>query len=315
MQSVTIDINRRCPLSCAHCVVGFSPAYTGTPWRIDPAVLVGMIERLEPSLCGTVLLSGGEPTMDREVIREAARVCAEVGAEVGIVSAPVWASTAESARRLFDAVGRLDALVLSYDQYHLEYLAYRNYEHAVREAVARGTAVVALICYSTEQERQSLEDSLHSLRPLLKGVTSMRVFPHGNATRPGVIQDDDAIVLNDVGDLDRVPRSCTLGAAVVDSRQRVHGCRWSVIAERSPFVREMRSSALDEALRDLEQDPRFRAMRTPGFLDALTAEGRDHALARLKGQAVTQECEVCVRMMSDDAARLWEDGLVQEPPR
>jgi organic radical activating enzyme len=310
MQSVTININGRCPLSCAHCMVGFSPSNQGSQWRIDPDVLVRMIRSLDRRLCQTVLLAGGEPTMDRDLIRQAVQACEQAGVKIGIISAPIWAATADGARRLFDAVGRLDVLILSYDQYHLEFLAFRNYENAVREAVTRGTAVSVHICYSTERERHALEDSVRSLRPMLRGISAMRVFPYGNAVRPGVIQHE-AIVLNDLSDLDRVPRSCIVGAAVVDDANRVHGCCWSVIAERSPFAREVHEAALDVALRDIEKDDNFLTLRTNGFLNSLTAVGRAEVLARLRGQAVTQECEVCVRMMSDETASIWQNGLIR----
>lgn len=309
MQSVTININSRCPLSCAHCMVGFSPSHKGTPWRIDEGVLVDMIARLDRASCQTVLLAGGEPTMDRDLIRAAARACERAGIKIGIISAPIWASTEESARRLFDGIGRLDLLTLSYDQYHLEFLAFRHYEHAVREAAARGTAVHVHISYSTLQELQWLKASMRPVQPLLKGISEMRVFPYGNAARPGIIQHE-AVTLNELADLQRVQRSCILGAAVLDDKHRVHGCCWSVIAERSPFVRDVQGAALDVALRDIEQDGRFRAMKAHGFLDSLTDAGRARVLARLKGCAVTQECDVCVRMMSHDTASMWQDGAL-----
>jgi hypothetical protein len=310
MHSVTININRRCPLSCAHCMVGYSQTHHGSPWRMDPAVLVRMIESLDRSTCQTVLLAGGEPTMDRDLIRVAVQACARAGVKVGIISAPIWGATPDSAKRLFETIGGLDVLILSYDQYHLEFLSFRHYENAVREASARGTTVIVHISYSTERELQTLKLSMRPLAPLLKGISEMRVFPYGDAARPGVIQHE-AVTIDTPADLQRIPRSCILGSAVLNEATRVHGCCWSVVAGQSPFARDVQEDTLGEALRDIERDPSFLAMKGSGFLDSLTEAGRAEVFARMKGQAVSQECEVCVRMMSDETAWLFRRGLVK----
>jgi hypothetical protein len=207
---------------------------------------------------------------------------------------------------LFESIGPLDVLILSYDQYHLEFLAFQNYENAVAEAAAVGTAAILHLSYSTELELQALKHSIAALRPSLRGVSVMRVFKYGNATQPGVIRADP-VIINSAEDLRRVHRSCFLGTAVVDDANRVHGCCWSVIAERSPFARELKATPLGAALQHIENDGLFRTMRRSGFLDSLSARGRAEVAARMMGQAVTQECEVCVKMMTADADCVWRE--------
>jgi organic radical activating enzyme len=305
MRTVTFAINNRCPLSCAHCCVGFSETDRGSNWRREPAELRRMIESLPPET-EAVVLAGGEPTVDRDLIKLAADVCDAAGITLGIISAPIWAATPSSAERLFQSVGNLGFLILSYDKYHLDQVKFENYCVATQAAAARKIDVIFYMAYATTQDFRELQASLAPIQPLIKRTMPIPLFPTGNAVKD--LLRGPWFTINSERDLGKIRRTCNLGhTAIVDHEDRVHGCCWSATVKHSPFSRDLGADPLGAIISDLEADELFQTVSRRGFIDALSAEGRADVVARLKGQAVTQECELCVRLMAPEHRMVWRE--------
>jgi organic radical activating enzyme len=307
MRVVTIIINERCPLKCRHCSIGFSETNRGSGYRITPEKLVQIVEGIDTKTYNVVLFAGGEPSLDPALIKLGIDTCKRTGLAAAMVTAPIWASTEASTKRLLDKVDGLTRLILSYDYYHLEFLKYHQYENAAREAAARGMLVDLHISYSMEEEKKALIDSIESIRNLVY-VDPMRTVPVGNAAEPGKVQMD-LVTINSVEDLDLIPRGCLLGHPLVDAKMGVHGCCWSSLGEESPFSRTAQSDGLRETFRSLETSPVFQAVRNHGFLDSLSDEGRQELVTRVKGQSFCNECHICVASMKKGWNRVWEQCI------
>ena len=308
MRLVTIFINKRCPLRCRHCSVGFSDSYHGSSFRIKDSELINIIEGIDPTVYKLVVFGGGEPSLDPLLIKVGVDTCKKVGLLSGIVTAPIWASTPARANDFLDKVAGLTDVILSYDYYHLEFLKLAHYEIAVREAHARGLRIGVNITYSEERERDPLIDSL---APMMFGISYLgttRAVPIGNASDPESIQVQYSTI-NNLEDLDAIPRGCILGKAYVDENLKVHGCCYSCMGEQSPFTSSAEGKPIAEVFREMENNRVFQAVMKNGFLGALSPAGKQLLLDRVRGQRFSTECDLCVNIMKKDATAIWNECL------
>jgi hypothetical protein len=305
MRLVTIFINKRCPLRCKHCSVGFSESFHGSTFRIKEDELVGIITGIDPKIYKLIVFGGGEPSLDPSIIKLGVDTCRRSGLLSGIVTAPIWASNPARAKEFLDKVDGLTDVILSYDYYHLEFLKFAHYENAVRESSQRGIRVGVNITYGDESERQPLIDSL---APLMFGITyvgTSRAVPIGNASVPEKM-DMQYVTINSLEDFEAVPRGCILGKAYVDENLKVHGCCYSCTGEHSPFSSPSEGTPVSKVFQDMENNPVFQSVMKKGFLGALSPEGKQLLLDRVRGQRFGTECDLCVYTMKKDAGAVWQ---------
>ena len=303
MRSLTIVINERCPLRCRHCSVGFSEAYRGNSYRIEAAALIRIIEGIDRDIYGAVLFAGGEPSLDPSLVKTGVDSCRKAGLISSMITAPIWASSDESAEKFLGQVDGLREVTLSFDLYHLEFLKFKHYEIATRAAVKRGMRVQFHITYSKEQEKAFLMTSLAPILPLID-VSAMRVVPVGNAATQ---VDIKYITIETVEDFEAVPRGCLLGKTIIDSKLQVHGCCWSSLGDKSPFSFSPEENSPARAFKKMENSPVFQAVLKAGFIDSLSARGKELLLDRVRGQRFATECDLCVATMKEGAEGVWHE--------
>jgi MoaA/NifB/PqqE/SkfB family radical SAM enzyme len=303
MRSVTIVVNERCPLRCRHCSVGFSEAYRGNSYRIEEATLISIIEGIDPAVYGAVLFAGGEPSLDPLLVKTGVDACRKAGLASSMITAPIWASSAESAEKLLDQVEGLREITLSFDLYHLEFLKFKHYEIATRHAVQRGIHVQFHITYSKEPEKAFFMTSLDPILSLID-VSFMRAVPVGNAATQ---VDMEYVTVESAADFDAIPRGCFLGKAIVDSKLQVHGCCWSSLGEKSPFSSGVGENPPSGAFTKMENSPVFQAVMKDGFIDSLSERGKQLLLDRVRGQRFATECDLCVATMKEGSESVWRE--------
>jgi pyruvate-formate lyase-activating enzyme len=306
MRVVTIIINERCPLRCRHCSLGFSESNRGNSYRISSDDLVRMIESVDPAVYEMVLFAGGEPSLDPALVKTGVETCKRMGLVSAMVSAPVWAATEVSAKRLLDKVGNLVHLILSYDYYHLDFLKLSHYEIAAREAASRGILVDLHLTYTTEAEKQSLIESVASIRSFVF-IHPQRTVSIGNAADAANVPMD-RVTINNVNDLEALPRACMLGNALIDSKFGVHGCCWSSSGEVSPFsFAAGDGDPLTATFQRLEDSPVVQRVMKKGFLGALSQRGKELLVDRFRGQKFGNECDICVAAMKKGTDEIWSE--------
>lgn len=305
MRLVTIFINKRCPLRCKHCSVGFSESFHGSAFRIREDDLVGIIAGIDPTIYKLVVFGGGEPSLDPSLIKLGVDTCRNSGLLSGIVTAPIWSSTPRRAKEFLDKVKGLTDIILSYDYYHLEFLKFTHYENAVREAYHRGIRVGVNITYSDETEKQPLIDSLAQLMFGIAYLGTSCAVPIGNAS----LQEKIAmsyVTINTLGDFDALPRACLLGKAYVDENLQIHGCCYSCTGEDSPFSCHSQGRPVGKVFQEMEKSPIFQSVLKNGFLESLSPLGKQLLLNRVRGQRFGTECDLCVHTMTKDASAIWQ---------
>jgi organic radical activating enzyme len=301
---VTILVNERCPLRCRHCSVGFSETNHGTNYRIGRDVLSSMIAAIDRTVYCGVVFAGGEPSLDPELVKLGIDLCKQAGLAAGMVSAPVWAATDVTAKRLLEKVNGLNWLFLSYDAYHLEFLDFKHYETATRSAVKQGVSVTFHLTYSCQSERESLLNSLAPIRHLVD-VNAASIVPVGNAQKE-VDREKKGITIQSIQDFDALPRGCMAGNVLVDSKFAVHGCCWAATRESSPLSFADQDSRLVERFHKMEANLAFRAiLQKGGFLGAMSAKAREVLLSKVKGRSFVSECDLCLAVMGTEFAEIW----------
>lgn len=317
MRSVTVNVNRRCPLKCKHCSLGFSDAYRGEDLEIDPLTLTKIIEGVDAGVYRLMLLAGGEPSLSPDLVRTGIAASDKGGLLSAIVTAPIWARTEGAAERFLDKVNGLHLVILSYDTYHLEFLSLDDYRNATIAAVKRGIGVIFQICYARDSERDILIDSLGGLTVLARQINPARTVLVGNAQNLQLAAK--GVRLRATADLTKIPRSCVLGNAFVDDNLDLHGCCWAALAQRSPFsiATDGDLTALRQAFEQLEEDRLFQVVRRSGLINSLSTQGRQAVTARFSGRRFSCECDLCLALMSEDEPALWRECVdpVGQPAR
>jgi len=307
MRTVSIGINRRCPLKCKHCSVGFTDGYAGKHNDISTDELRALIAAVEYPVYEMVVMVGGEPSLSPSLIAEGISACKKQGLLSAIATAPIWARKTVPAARFLEKVKGLDILILSYDIYHLEFLAIEDYINATIEASSRGIGVVMHIVYSTEDERNQMVSSLTFLRPWLLQINTVHTVPTGNASIDGNIEFS-YVEVSSISGLKTIPRTCVADNTFVDARKRVHGCCWSVTCDKSPIVYgDGTADQVSLAFHGLESDPVFRAIRKFGLIDALSPRGKELVVEQMHGRKFTNECHLCMALMREENPAIWAE--------
>lgn len=309
VRSVTIKLNNRCPLRCRHCSVGFSETYKGDGYKISAENLARTIAAIDPAVYDMALLAGGEPSLDPPLIRVAIDAARHAGLLCAIVTAPVWAATAATADRFLSRVDGIDVLILSYDEYHLEFIDVAQYRRAIEAAAKTRVTIVVHIVYTEEMTRDRLRAHLEDLAPLVHFHES-RTVAFGNAADPKNVPMK-YVAVHETSDLARIPRGCVLGNSLIDEQGSVHGCCWSRSVPESPFSAALDEAGMGAAMARLEERPAFQSVRAHGFLDGLTEHGREALVERFRGQEFANECDICLKAMVGAPAEIW--GQVRDP--
>jgi MoaA/NifB/PqqE/SkfB family radical SAM enzyme len=303
---VIIKINDRCPLHCRHCSLGFSEDYKGNAYRMSEEVLADTIAQIDPAVYGVVLFTGGEPSLEPALLRVGIMACKFQGLLSALSTAPVWAASRSSAERFLDNIPGLDVMMLSYDQYHLEFLPVGHYETAVRVARGRGLMLGVNVCYTDDAEKEDLFEKISSVSDLIQIVNVNRTVLVGNAAKPDNLKLD-YLRIESVNDLERIPRSCTLGNILIDESHAVHGCCWSQTVTKSPLSIKKQPDGLAATLNTIEQSQLFQSVRTHGFIDALNPKGKEALVRLIKGRNFVNQCHVCLTAMKEARSEIWSE--------
>jgi len=161
------------------------------------------------------------------------------------------------------------------------------------------------MCYTEDEEKEELAAKLHSVKHLVH-FHDTRTVPVGNAADPRNVPMQ-TIPIATIEDLERIPRGCILGNALIDEMGDVHGCCWSRTVTNSRFSESAAVGGLAEALLRLEAKPEFQSVRAVGFLGALTSQGREALVRLARGRSVANECELCMLTLAEGGEDLWAE--------
>ena len=293
-RTVGVIINDLCALRCRHCSLSYTDGYRGTRWQISEADLRDVVHAAAHGPYSVVLMAGGEPALAPQVVRWGVEACREHGMFSAIVTAPMWAKSPEMADRFLDKVAGLNIIMLSYDEYHLEFLTREHYLTAARAARRHQTRTFLNVCQTADRDVGAVLADLTFLDGLIDQVHFQDVLPLGNATElvpPGR-------PITQVAEVLELKRSCVAGNALLHRDGDVYACCWATRAPDSPFryARDRDRTTL-APLKRLDEDPTLAAVIRDGLIDSLSPAALEEVVGLLRGRSFVNECDLCVTLM------------------
>ena len=138
-QTIGLSYTRTCPLACRHCITESSPQAKGRMVPEQASRYLRAIAQFTRSTCFT----GGEPLLYHREIVELIGQAKALGLKVSLVTGAGWvkdeATTWRKVRELAEA--GLDAMMISWDAYHEEFLPRERAVMLARLAVKAGLPV------------------------------------------------------------------------------------------------------------------------------------------------------------------------------
>lgn len=305
-EAVEIFLTLKCPLSCAHCITNSAP---DRKERMSPDLLERLLRELSALGCARyVCLFGGEPYLEKELLRKGIELCLDLDLVPSSVTSGYWATTPESARKATEVFKGLGQLLISTDRYHLPFVS--TEKTLLAASAALEAKINTAICYAAtksefENGKVALPTSLTEGARELGIAIVMTPISHGGR----------ACALDEAPAVD-----CTQGCGKLDvplfaCDGSVYACApgWTIPDERHSgyLLGRFPDEPLSRIYEKRYMSPLLNGIATRGPL-AVLAQYRDD---ENNGQVrPVSPCEACHQIMQNDFA---EEGLclttTQEP--
>jgi organic radical activating enzyme len=143
-RTLMISLTARCNIECAHCAVWSGPERAE---RLSREQLVPeLAELLEGGWIDAMAVSGGEPFLELDTLREIAALARRRAAPLAVHTNGFWAKTHGRARELLQGLPGITQLQVSTDEYHQEHLPLERVRNAIKAAVDCGLQAELLVC-------------------------------------------------------------------------------------------------------------------------------------------------------------------------
>ena len=120
--SVNINVGAKCTASCKHCCFSCTP---DSLEDLSDKEIDGILDYIESNKdVMSVSITGGEPLLRFEKVKEIIRRCHDAQKTVSLVTNGFWGKNLENAMSITKELKKcgLDIMTLSYDDYHKEYI-------------------------------------------------------------------------------------------------------------------------------------------------------------------------------------------------
>jgi MoaA/NifB/PqqE/SkfB family radical SAM enzyme len=194
---IAISLTNRCPLRCAHCVTDSGPDKDK-----HQDLLSHHLDHLIDSLPGMhgrihcISLTGGESGLLPHVTARIVAAAHHEDIAVGIISSAFWAKTLTKAEEFLEKAGSFDAMTISTDVYHLEFVPLSYIRNAFDAATRKG--IPTYVRVTTQQTPTLVEANLMEevRRDYGKWFHHQHLIPWGRAADLAIDWAIDPLVKN-----------------------------------------------------------------------------------------------------------------------
>jgi len=141
-QVVSLQLTWNCPAACRHCMVSGRPERSRVMSLAEAKRIIDQVQHLP--LTRFFGFTGGEPFLSYDLILELARYIQDkYGYSFAVATNCYWAGDPDKAREMLQPLAGLGLaeLLVSLDDFHLEFVDPKNIENCVRAAVSMGVHV------------------------------------------------------------------------------------------------------------------------------------------------------------------------------
>lgn len=303
-------ITARCNAACTHCSTSCGPRQTTALSREDIFRLMDEAAAIEDGKPLVFSLSGGEPFLNFDLLREIVAYGARLGGEVTCVTNGYWAASDEKARTLLATLraAGLRRLGVSTSRFHQRYVKLARVQRALK--IATDVGIDAVLKYATTRSDESEAAALEAWARSI-GISRCEPFPVLPYLREGEELPQAEYRLEPGLPADTCPiPSLTL---------RETGTAYSCCAPGGFVDFLSLGNAVEEGLEPIYRrfllNGRQKLLREKGpiqFARAIQARGLGHHLRK----AYAGACDLCAHIASDpvlaEVAREEADRYEQE---
>jgi len=175
-------VTYRCQVACEHCIVSAGPHRTEQLDLADAHDWVTQMSQVAGGRTRVLSLTGGEPFVDIERLRDIGRMADVAGLFVTAVTNAHWATSPEIALDTLSSLPEIRAIAVSADVHHQALIPLDRVKNAVRAAQRLDRIASISICTDSETSPTYLE-MLEALRDTVEPemIDTAVTFPVGRA--------------------------------------------------------------------------------------------------------------------------------------
>lgn len=236
-EQVSIVLTRVCPIQCEHCYSNCGP---NAPKGDKDKIISRVIDICNNEKVKTILLTGGEPFTDFELLLEVISILKEYNKDIILYTNAYWAKSIDIVREKLSHLKDVTLINTSVDKYHQEFIPLENVINLVRGAQETGEFYNGVVI-TTEPGDDSLEK-------LVKEKLSefsqdyVELFVHElciSGRAKDVASDYDDYMVCDY------PKGvCTMMSSVIDESGNLFGC--CTILEKFNYINPFCHGNVDE---------------------------------------------------------------------
>lgn len=292
-RSFLINITEKCNLRCRHCGYGDSTR----KGQISSENLRLWIPQILEVGVSRIIVTGGEPFINFNLLTEAAKLIDDNGGSLGVFTSGFFGASEAAAKEKLSALPSLATLYISTDTYHWEFVSPESAMNVINAAYALGVrSIIVCVNYSQESE---LNEVLSRLKPVSERVNFnlARIIRTPFVDRQVSDIDVEPITLN----AENFKTSCHLHTPLINPTGTVTMCHVGKEETHgnysdSPYILgNLNTESLREILTRAESNPIYDFLLSYGprgvAKTALTADEIPH------NQSFTSDCDMCCKLL------------------
>lgn len=182
LNAIGLIMTYKCQVTCPHCVLHAGPHRKEEVSLKDAFDWINQISDYKNRPIRILSLTGGEPFYDLDKLNKISRFAKKKGLIISAVTNAFWADTYENAEKVLKKLDSIDAIAISTDKYHQNYIPYDNVANAVTAAKRNNIFHYINVCTEdlTDPWYQSLIIELQKIVDP-DNIKSVITFPFGRA--------------------------------------------------------------------------------------------------------------------------------------
>jgi MoaA/NifB/PqqE/SkfB family radical SAM enzyme len=296
----SIILTENCNMSCAHCCQMSGPKVKSRMTVEEALEFIDFISKKEPKFLG---ISGGEVFLIREDLKTVIGYAKNRGVPmIGCVSNCSWARNYKVAHEILSEVKQagLDALAISFDDFHLPFITLDKIKNAIKACVDLG--IHARLHVVVTKETNDLNYYLSQLGDLAKYLSSSEeilAMPSGRALLE--IPKEDFIYTEGIP-----TGKCPSETFTVTPNKKIQYCCsgfGTVHSKTAPLqIGDLNESTYEEIFELSNVKPLFKVIREKGpqaFIPEIIESGLEDKLFK----NYVNVCHLCTEILNDSEMR------------
>lgn len=182
LMNIGLFITFQCQVACPHCVVKAGPERKEAMDLETIGDYIIQIAGYRDGHIRTISLTGGEPFIDIDRLRQVIAMAAHHNLWVSVVTNAFWAESLERATAILEGLPGLSLIAISTDRYHQQAIAFDRVKNAIQAAEFCGIPYDVSLCTENPDDPEHIR-ILEQVRSVseMDAIHTAITFPAGRA--------------------------------------------------------------------------------------------------------------------------------------